>query len=932
MVALAALAPAAHAQSCVTAIPDPGIVPATGSTVTVNDSMDWDPDGAGPLPRRVIVAGSSMSVAGANATTAQWTGSSWQAASGVPTVMGTGLPWTVYDPDGDGPAQEQLVRAFTNTSSTSVGAWNGTNWPTLGYILGAGAISSLQVFDPDGPGPLLPRLMIGGTYTNAAGITPSVMQWDGTNLTSAWNLPSPPGVGVSAMTVWDQDGPGPLNGVLVAVGSFQVTNRNPNIAFYNGTTWSGLATTTPVLAGSVKVLTTWDPDGDGPLQPRLLLAGNFTIGGVQAYLATWDGQAWENLSGNFVGTIDQLVFFDADGTGPNLPEIFVHTTGSATIGGTSVPGAVARFDGTTWRSVLPSTFSGAIYKMRSADLDYDPSTPDEMLFMGSFTYSTGGTNFDGLIAHGVVRWDGQRFATFNELESGEVQTMTLFDFDGDGPQLPKVVVGGDMLAAGNLKNAGVACWDGSHWSQVGDGLVTRRALSSSHALLSLLAFDPDGTGPQTAQLYAGGYFKLQGGAAAIHVARLNGSAWEAVPLPPNRSGADQVEVQALRSWDPDGDGPGNPWLVVAFGAWTADQGTPVIAWDGETWHELGALPLAGTYNWLNDCRVWDPDGDGPQTPLLAVCGSFSGVSGRPGMLLWNGQTWNPMAGMDYFTSNGMGLTTFDFDMDGPATPELVCSFQATGGSALRSWNGSTLRSLPSLIQNIDIGPMDPDGSGPAGPVLLGGSLQSGTLNSWGQISWAMSRPGSTWVTFDPDGAGPQPYRMCAGSWNGGFWQGIPNATPITAHPTPRYACPGGGASFTVASTSVLFYQWRHNRVLLANGPGPGGSTIAGATSATLTISNAGPLDVGDYDCIVRTMCSSMISNPATLSLCLADLNIDLGTCDAAVTIDDLLYFLDHFTRGSTRADVDDGSGTGARDGAVTIDDLLYFLARYEAGC
>lgn len=32
------------------------------------------------------------------------------------------------------------------------------------------------------------------------------------------------------------------------------------------------------------------------------------------------------------------------------------------------------------------------------------------------------------------------------------------------------------------------------------------------------------------------------------------------------------------------------------------------------------------------------------------------------------------------------------------------------------------------------------------------------------------------------------------------------------------------------------------------------------------------------------------------------------------------------------ADVDDGSGTGTGDGAVTLDDLLYFLQRFEEGC
>lgn len=70
------------------------------------------------------------------------------------------------------------------------------------------------------------------------------------------------------------------------------------------------------------------------------------------------------------------------------------------------------------------------------------------------------------------------------------------------------------------------------------------------------------------------------------------------------------------------------------------------------------------------------------------------------------------------------------------------------------------------------------------------------------------------------------------------------------------------------------------------------------------------------------------------SECAADVdNGDgLGVPDDAVTIDDLMYFLDEYAAGRLEADVDDGSASGVRDGAVTIEDLLYYLERYAAGC
>lgn len=68
--------------------------------------------------------------------------------------------------------------------------------------------------------------------------------------------------------------------------------------------------------------------------------------------------------------------------------------------------------------------------------------------------------------------------------------------------------------------------------------------------------------------------------------------------------------------------------------------------------------------------------------------------------------------------------------------------------------------------------------------------------------------------------------------------------------------------------------------------------------------------------------------------CPADLDngSNTGTRDAAVDINDLIYFMTRFEAGSSAADLDNGSGTGTRDQAVTIEDLLFFLAHFEVGC
>lgn len=68
--------------------------------------------------------------------------------------------------------------------------------------------------------------------------------------------------------------------------------------------------------------------------------------------------------------------------------------------------------------------------------------------------------------------------------------------------------------------------------------------------------------------------------------------------------------------------------------------------------------------------------------------------------------------------------------------------------------------------------------------------------------------------------------------------------------------------------------------------------------------------------------------------CVADIDDGsmTGRRDGGVTVDDLLYFLDAFSRGDVEADFDDGSMTGRLDGGVTVEDLVHYLLRYEGGC
>lgn len=77
---------------------------------------------------------------------------------------------------------------------------------------------------------------------------------------------------------------------------------------------------------------------------------------------------------------------------------------------------------------------------------------------------------------------------------------------------------------------------------------------------------------------------------------------------------------------------------------------------------------------------------------------------------------------------------------------------------------------------------------------------------------------------------------------------------ITTQPVSQNICANSNVTFSVTATGTgLTYQWRRN-----------GVAIAGATSATYTITNAGAAAAGDYTVVVTGTCNSVTSNIATL--------------------------------------------------------------------
>ena len=104
-------------------------------------------------------------------------------------------------------------------------------------------------------------------------------------------------------------------------------------------------------------------------------------------------------------------------------------------------------------------------------------------------------------------------------------------------------------------------------------------------------------------------------------------------------------------------------------------------------------------------------------------------------------------------------------------------------------------------------------------------------------------------------------------------------------PTSTSVCIAGEAELAVraggSGTGQLLFTWRFNGAPISDGETAHGSMLSGAATATLTITNVTPHDVGFYDCIISNPCGGVTSGAATLAVCAclecpADFNLDGG--------------------------------------------------------
>ncbi|MBN8644974.1 MAG: hypothetical protein J0L61_06995 [Planctomycetes bacterium] len=739
-----------------------------GVRTIVESLTSWDPDGPGPSARALVAGGSFNTVGGAIGNcVARWDGSAW---SPMGTGMSGGLRPVVsalaaWDPDGLGPAREQLIAAGKFTSAggvavTNIARFDGLVWQPLGAGLAGNGVYALATFDRDGDsGPELPQLIAGGEFNlpGSPTVGPNIAAWNGL----LWQpLAGSADAPVRALASFDVDGgPGPAPPILVAGGDFSTIGSAPfaRVAGWTGSAWLpiGSGFDAPVRALSVQR----DPSA-APEAYRLFAGGDFANSGQVAAsrLASWNGSSWNAMGPGASATVRSLTPFDPDTTLGPLPESLIIGGDFDAAGGLGVGNIVSWTDG-FWR-LLGSGLNGPIWCMTSHDPDADTGPlPPLLIAGGDFTTATVPT------ANRVASWDGLEWKALGGGLDGQVSAAASVDPDGAaGPALPQLFVGGAFTAASGITINRIARWDGAAWQSLGTGIPGSPGTTFVRAMIP---WDPDGPGPLSASLVAGGSFSTAGGVSAGNIARWDGSSWLAFGAGMNSA------VYALTVFDPDGSGA-EPERLVAGGNFTVAGGSNaqgVAQWVNGAWQPLGS----GTNNIVLALLPFDADQSGPGLSKLIAAGGFTNAGGAAALRVasWDGTAWQPVGGgMNLFNVGGLG--SFDPDGSGAQTPLLIAggSFTHAEGRPmghLAKWDGSSWQSFGVGMSNQvnAVAVFDPDGAGAApsrlcvgGYFVTADGTPSPYLAQWGRNSvlWADSTSGALhdnarWVC----GVAPTPF-------------------------------------------------------------------------------------------------------------------------------------------------------------------------------
>jgi len=363
---------------------------------------------------------------------------------------------------------------------------------------------------------------------------------------------------------------------------------------------------------------------------------------------------------------------------------------------------------------MPTGFDGIVRTLARAD--------EDVYVGGEFT------NAPGIPAARIARFDG---TSFHAMGAGITGIPGWAQLVPGAPYVEAMLTlpNGDLIASGPFTHAdgiavnGMARWNGSSWSAMGD------VDSFVHALARM----PNG------DLIAAGRFGSIDGVPASAIARFSNGQWS--ELGGGLSGG--LFGTAVFDLVVTGDGD-----LIAVGQFSNAGGTPVqgvARWDGSSWSAFGSS-LQGIF--LGEGHVEATEKDTViVSGLLQIQGTLHFVAE------WDGATWTPI------DSNG---TLWPRAIHALPNGDLIAhgQFQINGApTPIGRWDGSQWEPAAGIIQGV-VYDIETSGNG---ELMLGGDFQTAFAQPQSNLTriatpcpadvvwygpWCPSSGGDNWFTSD----------------------------------------------------------------------------------------------------------------------------------------------------------------------------------------
>ncbi|MCA9278058.1 MAG: hypothetical protein H6815_04630 [Phycisphaeraceae bacterium] len=191
------------------------------------------------------------------------------------------------------------------------------------------------------------------------------------------------------------------------------------------------------------------------------------------------------------------------------------------------------------------------------------------------------------------------------------------------------------------------------------------------------------------------------------------------------------DVYALKSWDPDGSGPQQP-VLVAGGAFTTAGGQPALriaSWNGSDWSPLGSgISGSASVNVRALAVLNDNSLVAAGIDILSAGGTTAWSIAR-----WNGSAWSSMG-----TTAVPGLNNDAYSLHVLPNGDLIAGgvFTNAGGvaaSRVASWNGTTWTGFPAGVASVRALTSLPNGD-----IIAGGTFGGAVgpdVSRWDGTQW-----------------------------------------------------------------------------------------------------------------------------------------------------------------------------------------------------